>query len=193
MKPKNAPKSRKMHCLVGFFAAKTKQNRASPENFGFAPKNFYRKIRCLSPKFFGTRCYTNFLRKIAVFHGRTVLCDPELVQAARIRREKPKYSLVYGVKQAVSLQKKRAKNCVGSLRRSKKTAAIAGGSNLFCHRAAEFSMAVFASGDRIFLCKRPKIRSNCLIFVGKRASCIAALQRGAEEVTVEPETFSSFC
>ena len=105
MKPKNAPKSRKMHCLVGFFAAKTKQNRAAARNFGFAPKNFYRKISCLSPKFFGARCYTNFLRKIAVFHGWTVLCDLELVQAARIRREKPKFCLIYSVKQAVFLQK----------------------------------------------------------------------------------------
>ena len=103
MKPKNAPKSRKTHCLVGFFAAKTGQNRASAGNFGFAPKNFYRKIRCLSPKFFGAGCYTNFLRKIAVFHGRTVLCDPELVQAAKIRREKPKFCRVYAVKQAVFL------------------------------------------------------------------------------------------
>ena len=105
MKPKNAPKSRKMHCLVGFFAAKTGQNRASAGNFGFPPKNFYRKFRCLSPKFFGAGCYTNFLRKIAVFHGRTVLCVLELVQAARIRREKPKFCLIYSVKQAVSLQK----------------------------------------------------------------------------------------
>lgn len=129
MKPKNTPKSRKMHCLVGFFAAKTKQNRASPENFGFAPKKFYRKISCLSPKFFGTRCYTNFLRKIAVFHGRTVLCDPELVQAARIRREKPRFSLVYGVKQAVSLQKT-GKKLRGQPAEIKKVVA-AGGSSLF--------------------------------------------------------------
>ena len=191
MKPKNAPKSRKMHCLVGFFAAKTKQNRASPENFGFAPKNFYRKISCLSPKFFGTRCYTNFLRKIAVFHGRTVLCDLELVQAARIRREKPKFCLIYSVKQVVSLQKtgKKLRGQPAEIKRWLRRADRA----CFCHRVAEFSMAVFASGDRIFLCKRPKIRSNCLIFVGKRARCIAALQRGTEEVAVEPETFSSFC
>ena len=56
-------------CLVGFFAAKTGQYRASAGNFEFPPKKFYRKIRCLSPKFFGAGCYTNFLRKIAVFHG----------------------------------------------------------------------------------------------------------------------------
>lgn len=148
MKPKNAPKSRKMHCLVGFFAAKTKQNRAAARNFGFAPKNFYRKSSCLSPKFFGARCYTNFLRKIAVFHGRTVLCDPELVQAARIRREKPKFSLVYGVKQAVFLQKTDKKTAWAAC--GDKKVVAAGGSSLFCNRAAEFSMAVFASGGRIF-------------------------------------------
>lgn len=142
MKPKNAPKSRKMHCLVGFFAAKTKQNRAAARNFGFAPKNFYRKISCLSPKFFGTRCYTNFLRKIAVFHGRTVLCDPELVQAARIRREKPKFCLIYSVKQAVFLQKT-GKRLRGQPAEIKKVVA-AGGSSLFCHRAVEFGMAVLS-------------------------------------------------
>ena len=42
------------------------------------PKNFYRKIRCLSPKFFGARCYTNFLRKIAVFHGRRHIIAPNM-------------------------------------------------------------------------------------------------------------------
>ena len=78
MKPKNAPKSRKTHCLVGFFAAKTEQKRASAGNFGFAPKNFYRKIRCLSPKIFAARCYTNFLRKNAVFHGREAFVIPGL-------------------------------------------------------------------------------------------------------------------
>lgn len=103
MKPKNAPKSRKTHCLVGFFAAKTGQNRASAGNFGFAPKNFYRKIRCLSPKFFGARCYTNFLRKNAVFHGWAAYYCSEHVRAAKIRREKPKFCRVDAVKQAVFL------------------------------------------------------------------------------------------
>ena len=150
MKPKNAPKSRKMHCLVGFFAAKTKQNRAAARNFGFAPKNFYRKIRCLSPKFFGTRCYTNFLRKIAVFHGWTALCDLELVQAARILREKSKFCLVYGVKQAVFLQKNGQKTA-WAVCEDQKTAAAAGGSSLFCHRAAEFSMTVLPRATVFFL------------------------------------------
>lgn len=104
MKPKNAPKSRKMHCLVGFFAAKTGQNRALAGNFGFPPKKFYRKFRCLSPKFFGVGCYTNFLRKIAVFHGWAAYCCSEHVRAAKIRREKPKYCRVYAVKQAVFLR-----------------------------------------------------------------------------------------
>ena len=103
MKPKNAPKSRKTHCLVGFFAAKTGQNRASAGNFGFPPKNFYRKFRCLSPKFFGAGCYTNFLRKIAVFHGWAAYYCSEHVRAAKIRREKPKFCRVYAVKQAVFL------------------------------------------------------------------------------------------
>lgn len=142
MKPKNAPKSRKTHCLVGFFAAKTKQNRAAAKNFGFAPKNFYRKISCLSPKFFGTRCYTNFLRKIAVFHGRTVFCDPELVQAARIRREKPKFCLIYSVKHAVSLQKT-GKRLRGQPAEIKKVVA-AGGIRLLCCPAVECYMALLS-------------------------------------------------
>lgn len=152
MKPKNAPKSRKTHCLVGFFAAKTEQNRASAGNFGFAPKNFYRKFRCLSPKFFGARCYTNFLRKIAVFHGWAAYYCPEHGQAAKIRREKPKFCRVYAVKHAVFLHNA-GKRLRVQLARGKKLAAMAGGVRLFCHRAAEFCMAAFCLGWPHFPCK----------------------------------------
>lgn len=62
----------------------------------------------------------------------------------------------------------------------KKLAAVAGGVRLFCHRTAEFCMAVFCLGWPHFPCKRHKIRSNCLIFVGKGASCIATLRLAAE-------------
>lgn len=142
MKPKNAPKSRKTHCLVGFFAAKTGQNRTSAGNFGFAPKNFYRKFRCLSPKFFGAGCYTNFLRKNAVFHGRAAYYCPEHVRAAKIRREKPKFCRVYGVKHAVFLH-----NAGKRLRRQpvgvKNLTAMAGWTSLFYCCAAELCMAAF--------------------------------------------------
>ena len=67
------------------------------------------------------------------------ICDPGLVQAARIRREKPKFRLVYGVKQAVFLQKNGQKQCEQPAG-SKKVVA-AGGMSLFCRRAAERCMA----------------------------------------------------
>ena len=109
-----------------------------------------------------------------------------------MRREKPKFCRVYAVKQAVFLH-----NAGKRLRRQpvgvKNLTAMAGGVRLFCHRTAEFCMAVFAFDDRIFPCKRPKTRSNCLIFVGKGAIRIAALLRFAEEFSVDSEAFSAFC
>ena len=106
------------------------------------------------------------------------------MRAAKIRREKPKFCRVYGVKHAVFLH-----NAGKRLRRQpvgvKNLAAMAGGVRLFCHRTAEFCMAV--------PCKRHKIRSNCLIFVGKGASCIATLRRAAEEFSVGFEAFLAFC
>ena len=152
MKPKNAPKSRKTHCLVGFFAAKTGQNRASAGNFGFAPKNFYRKFRCLSPKFFGAGCYTNFLRKNAVFHGRAAFVIPGL----RGRRR-------YGVK-SLSFAGFMAKNTPFScIMRAKDCAcSLPGARNWLLWRAERvcfiaarrsFAWRLFAFVDRIFLVK----------------------------------------
>ena len=114
------------------------------------------------------------------------------MRAAKIRREKPKLCRVYGVKRAVFLH-----NAGKRLRRQpvgvKNLTAMAGGVRLFCHRTAEFCIAAFCLGWPHFSCKRHKISSNCLIFVGKGASCIATLRRAAEEFSVDSEAFSVFC
>ena len=53
-------------------------------------------------------------------------------------------------------------------------------------------MAAFCLGWPHFSCKRHKIRSNCLIFVGKGAIHIAALWRFAEEFLWIPRPFRRF-
>ena len=85
----------------------------------------------------------------------------------------------------------RAKRLRGQPAEIKKVVA-AGGIRLLCCPAVELSMAVFASDGRIFSCKRPKTRSNCLIFVGKEAIQTAALWRFAEEFSVDSEAFRRF-